>query len=116
MKKNTVSIALAIILSSLMFTSPVQAEETIEQTAEQEQQIEFECETETNGYGQTTTKCYGKGEQGQVLGQKVVLVDGEPVKEHQMVDTALDTKSLFAAISAVMTGAGAFVLKLKTKV
>ena len=114
MKKLTFYITLAIIFTSLIAASPVKAQE-LEQTAEQEQEIELECETQTNAYGQTTTKCYGRGEQGQVLGQKIVLVDGEPVEKHQMANTALDTKSLFAAISAVMTGAGAFVLKLKTK-
>lgn len=115
MKKLTFYITLAIIFTSLLSASPAKAQEQLEQTAEQEQEIELECETETNAYGQTSTRCYGRGEQGQVLGQKIVLVDGEPVEKHQMVNTALDTKSLFAAISAVMTGAGAFVLKLKTK-
>jgi hypothetical protein len=117
--QKTLTATTLIFLTGLMIAiSPVNASVDAEQSQSQKGEAECETETVTGAYGQTITRCKVSLEQAQ--DQKIVYVEKDAVKKealvHKPVDTALDTKTVTTAVGTIVSGAGAFVIKLKKKI
>jgi hypothetical protein len=118
--QKTLTATTLIFLTGLMIAiSPVNASVDAEQSQSQKGEAECETETVTGAYGQTITRCKVSLEQKQDQ-QKIVYVEKDAVEKetlvHKPVDTALDTKSITTAVGTIVSGAGAFVIKLKKKI
>ncbi len=115
MKKTTIYLLLFFTLAMASQQSTYAAISEAEQSQAQKGEIECETITVVGPYGQTTTRCKTKLEQEQT--QKIVYIDKEvePEKVHEPVDTGIDQKTVVAAMSTIITGSGAFLIKLKQK-
>ena len=121
MKKTKLLTAVVFSLALLhQFNNTVLAQE-VEQSVNQEQEVEVICET--GAYGQTT--CYVKGSQTQEAVQVVktegdivyIEKDGEviPVKKHEVVDTASSGTTTAILASIMLFGGLATVNKIKNR-
>jgi len=116
MKKTLIILSLITLLGlTAMVGSAFAAESSTEQTQSQDGSAECETETVVGAYGQTTTRC--KVELSQTQSQKIVYAENATAstKTHQVADTALDIKMMTATISTIISGVGAFVIKIKQK-
>lgn len=116
MKKTIITTTFILLMSLMVTVFPVNASTEAEQSQSQEGEAECETETVTGSYGQTITRCKVSLEQAQE--QKIVYVEKDSAEDlvHVPADTALDTKSVTAAVGTVVSGAGAFIIKLKKKI
>lgn len=111
-------ILLTAIIAALFVakTNIVFAEEQ-EQTADDIEQY-AECDQVVTGaYGENTCIINQDQHIEQKQEQHITYVEAEETqtKEHKPVDAALDFKSSAAAVSTIMAGAAAFVVKLKSR-
>lgn len=118
MKKTFATISLIVLLGLIFVSGQVSADTTVDQSQKQEGSAECETETVTGAYGQTITRCKVSLDQEQ--SQKIVYVEKDQAEQealvHKPVDTALDAKSVTTAVGAIVSGAGAFIVKLKKKI
>ncbi|MGD9129300.1 MAG: hypothetical protein PVJ09_02325 [Candidatus Woesebacteria bacterium] len=121
----------ALALAALMLSQasfPVLAQEQSQEAEQVQAQAQSaECRYVSSGaYGQDV-ELVCELDQAQVQAQRIsqeqtaegetiIYVDGKPVKVHEPADTALDFKTSLAAITTLMGGAFASILKLKNRV
>lgn len=106
------------ILTILFMTTASGSALAAEASQTQSQEGTARCETETviGPYGQTTTRCKVDLKQDQT--QKIVYVEREATtaaKVHQPADTALDNRMMIASMGTIVSGTGAFIIKLKQR-
>lgn len=113
--KLTLATVMAVLLFD-SFANKVGAQTTQEQN--QNQELKVHCET--GAYGQNIN-CWAEGsqEQSQELtledGTIVIYRDGRVIPVHQVVDTAVDPKTLTVLAGSLISGATATIIKLKSK-
>lgn len=110
--------ALATTLTLVMVTG-VSAETKQEQELSTKSEVKVECTT--GAYGQSSNctaeaKAEANGKQTQILGDAVVCrADGKCFRTHRVTDTGLDLPTMAVAAGTIVTGAGAALIQLKSK-
>ncbi len=114
MKKTLLCLSLFLLLGSIAVLTPTNAVGAADQYQNQDASAECETETVVGAYGQIITRC--KVDVSQEQEQKIVYLEPEEELVHEPADTALDTKTITAAAGTIISGAGAFIVKLKKKI
>lgn len=113
MKKTLFTFIFLFLIGLMIVITPANASSEAEQSQSQKGEAKCETETVTGAYGQTITRCKVSLDQEQ--DQKIVYLEKEALV-HKPVDTALDSKTLTTAVGTIISGAGAFIIKLKKKI
>jgi hypothetical protein len=127
MKKLVIATLLVMGTIAVAATSVNALDLEQEQRQSGEQKVEWKCNptetTTTSSYGTTTVRngnCEGsvnqKFEQEQrqsILGEQVVVKDEGVRRIHYPVDTAMDTRTMIAALSITAVGGIAFAVRKK---
>jgi hypothetical protein len=94
------------VASALLMTvmvTPVLADTT----AEQNQNLDVECDVTSSSYGQSSANCRAKGEQRQLIKTR------EGLAVHKVLDTGLDSQTMSVVFGTLSAGALALVAKRK---
>ena len=120
MQKTLAITTLSLLMGLILVPTTVIADTAAEQSQSQKGSAKCKTKTVVGPYGQVTTVCESEVSLEQEQKQKIVYVEKDKVEKealvHKPVDTALDTKSVTTAVGTIVSGAGAFVIKLKKKI
>ena len=116
--------ATALSAAMLLVTTTSAGAQTVQQNQNMNTNTDVHVECTSGSYGQNLNckadaTANASGSQSQYVnlnGRKVVYrADGTPVYVHNVVDTALDTNTMFVALSTMLTGAAGAVIKIKNR-
>ncbi len=104
---NIIKLILATTVASALLVGVMPTTVLADTAASQNQEVEMECTTTSEAYGQSKATCKNTSKQRQLITTR------EGVKIHKVLDTGLDTNSLSVVLGTLTTGTLAFVAKRK---